>query len=257
MSSHEPSAPPEAASRDSTPPEPTSFALHDLTWPEVRRTLDRDPRLLLAVGCLEQHGPHLPLGTNTWLAQRTVADLSREKRILRAPALRYGVGAPGGRAFAGTASLSRKTVHRTVNELLAAWEDHGVEELIIITAHRYEPHLDALLMALTSRATTTVVNLRSIPVNDLLDGNPAEEHGGELETSLLLYLDPDRVRRPEIRDFVPDPGTLRKYVRGRAPTPPPGSQGVVGSPSRASPEKGRRIYRRWVNTVRTRVLEEG
>ncbi len=213
--------------------------------------------MLLAVGVLEQYGPHLPLGMGTYLADRLVTDLSETEGVLRAPTLRYGVGLPGRGAFPGKAGVSRKTLHRMVNELLAAWEDHGVTELVIVTAHRYEPHLDALLMALTAEATTTVVDLRSIPVDDLLEAAPDEEHAGELETSLMLHLAPERVRTRAIEDFVPDRGTLRKYVRGRAVTPPPGSRGAVGRPSLATAAKGRAVYERWVETVRTRVLSGG
>ena len=242
----------------STPPgeRSRSYALDALPWPEVEEELERDPRLLFAVGSLEQHGPHLPLGANLLISQRVVESLSREHRILRAPPLPYGVGLPRGRRFAGVAALRRKTLHKAVNELLGAWEDQGVRELIVVTAHRYEPHLDALLMAMTDEARTTVLNLRSIDVRDLLDGDPETEHGGELETSLLLFLAPDRVRRERIRDFVTDPATFRRYVRGRAPTPPPDSRGCVGRPSAASAEKGRRIFRRYVDVLSRRVLGE-
>lgn len=236
--------------------DPSSFALEALPWPEVEAHLERDPRLLFAVGALEQHGPHLPLGVNLLIAQRVVETVSRERGVLRAPALAYGVDLPRhrGHRFSGTAGFRRKTLHRAVNELLADWEDHGVEELIVVTAHRYEPHLDAILMAMTAEARTTVVNLRSIPVGDILEGDPDTEHGGELETSLLLHLEPERVRTEQIRDFVTDPATVRRYVRGRAPTPPPGSRGSLGRPSRATPEKGRRVFRRFVEILSREVL---
>ena len=232
-----------------------SYALVELTWREVSRALARDPRLVFPVGALEQHGPHLPLGTNTFIAGRMADDLSRELGILRAPTFPYGVGLPIHQPFPGTATLRRKTFHRAVNELLAGWEDDGFREFIILTAHRYEPHLDALLMALTTESLTTVVDLYAIDVSDIITTTPEAEHGGEVETSLLLHLDPSRVRRGQIADYVPDPGTLRKYVRGRVPTPPPDSQGAVGRPSLASAEKGRLIYGRYLDGVRKAIVE--
>ncbi|MFW6199319.1 MAG: creatininase family protein [Gemmatimonadota bacterium] len=244
---------PDAPLRRSSEPPRTELAC--LTWQEVELHLAEDPRLLLAVGSLEQHGPHLPLGTNILIADRVVGEASRVTGVLQAPTLQYGVGAPTKRPFPGAASLQRKTLHRTLNEILAAWEDAGVRELVIVTANHYEPHLDALLMALTSKSITTVVDLRSIPAGDLLDGNPISEHGGELETSLLLHLAPKMVRRNEVADFIPDSRTFRKYVRGRRPTPPPGSRGVVGRPSLASKEKGERLFRRYVAVLRDRILE--
>ncbi|MDX1566786.1 MAG: creatininase family protein [Longimicrobiales bacterium] len=233
---------------------PTTELAH-LTSREVERRLAEDPRLLLAVGSLEQHGPHLPLGTNILIADRVVQAASRSTGVLQAPTLQYGVGAPTKRPFPGAASLQRKTLHRTLNEILAAWEDAGVRELVIVTANHYEPHLDALLMALTSKSITTVVDLRSIPTGGILEGDPISEHGGELETSLLLHLAPEMVRQDEIADFIPDSRTFRKYVRGRRPTPPPDSPGVVGRPSLASHEKGERLFRRYVSVLRDRILE--
>lgn len=229
---------------------PPSYALDELTWREVSRALVRDPRLILPVGALEQHGPHLPLGTNTFIATHVARELSEDVGILRGPAFPYGVGLPANRSFSGTAALRRKTFHRAVNELLASWEDHGFREFIIVTAHRYEPHVDALLMALTTKSVTTVVDLYAIDVSDIIEVSPEAEHAGEVETSLLLHLAPERVRTGMIADYLLAPGTLRRYVRGRVPTPPPSSEGAVGRPSRASAETGRRIYQRYVEGVR-------
>lgn len=224
-------------------------SLDRLPWPEVARQLARDSRLLLPVGALEQHGPHLPMGSNTFIARCVAASLSERLGILRAPAFPYGVNLPGSEAFPGTAGLRRKTLHRAVNELLAAWEDHGFSEFVIISAHRSEAHMDALLMALTSESRTTVFDLYGIDVSDLLSGAPGPEHAGELETSLLLHLAPERVITDTLEDAPPDAGALRRYTQGRSPTPPPGSRGVIGFPSAASALTGESVFRRWVETL--------
>jgi creatinine amidohydrolase len=228
-----------------------SYALEQLSWSEVGRILARDPRLILPVGALEQHGPHLPLGTSTLIAESLARDVSEDLGILLAPTIPYGVTLYGHGRFAGTATLQRKTLHRMVNELLGCWEDHGVKETVILTAYRFEPHLDALLMALTATSETTVIDLYAIDVSDLLEGAPELEHGGELETSLMLHLAPDRVRKDQIADFVPEGDDPRKYIRARMPTPPAGSQGAVGRPTRASAEKGAKVYERYRVAVRT------
>ena len=91
---------------------PDSYALDTLTWPEAGRLLARDSRLLFAVGALEQHGPHLPLGTNTFLAEAVTRRVSVALGILRAPTFSYGVVGSGRGHYAGTATLRRKTLHR-------------------------------------------------------------------------------------------------------------------------------------------------
>lgn len=203
---------------------------------------------MLAVGALEQSGPHLPLGANILIAERVVTAVSEDLGILRAPTFSYGVTASGG-PWAGMAGLRRKTLHRAVNELVARWEDSGVAEFIFVTAHRYEPHLEALLMALSADSITTVYDLYQIDVSDLVEENPECEHAGELETSLVLHLAPERVRRDRVRDFLPDARLLRKYTRGRVPTPPEGSEGAVGRPTLASAEKGAAVFQRYVGAL--------
>jgi len=132
-----------------------------------------------------------------------------------------------------------------------------VSEFVIVTAHRYEPHLEALLMALTASSTTTVLDLFHVDVADLLDGDPEGEHGGELETSLMLYLAPELVQLDEITDFVPEPRALRRYTRGRVPKPPARTRGGVGRPSLASAAKGADVFQRYVETVSTLLQKPG
>jgi len=223
-----------------------SYALDHLTWSEAGRILARDSRLLFPVGALEQHGPHLPLGTNTFIAESLARNVSEELGILVAPAFPYGVAAPAAGPYAGRTSLRRKTLHRAVNEILAGWEDHGVSETVIVTAHRYEPHLDALLMALTATSVTTVIDLYRIDVSDLLSGPAEAEHGGELETSLMLHLAPTRVRTERIEDALHTGSAIRRYMRGGMPTPPKGSSGSVGRATAATAEKGQLLYQRFL-----------
>jgi creatinine amidohydrolase len=122
---------------------------------------------------------------------------------------------------------------------------------VAITAHRFEPHLDALLMALTSDSLTTVIDLYRIDVSDLLESPPHLEHAGELETSLMRHLAPERVREDEIEMARVPPGRARTYMRGGMPTPPAGSPGFVGRPDLATAEKGRLIYERYRAALRS------
>jgi len=190
------------------------------------------------------------------IATRVSAAVSERLGILRAPPFSYGVVVGGG-PFPGAAGPRRKTFHRAFNELLARWEDDGFQHFVVVTAHRFEPYLEALLMTPAVRASKSVYDLFQIDVSDILESDPEFEHAGELETSLMLHLAPEAVRLSEARDFLPQGQALRKYTRRRAPTPPVESGGVLGSPSLATPEKGARIFARWVDAIAEAVRAEG
>jgi creatinine amidohydrolase len=230
------------------------FGLDELSWIDVAAHLAGDPRLIIPVGALEQHGPHLPLGTNVLLARHIAVALSNEFGVLRAPTLYYGVNVNSERGYAGTAALQQKTLHRAVNELLHAWESHGIAEFIIITAHRHEPHLDALATLVTARARVRVVSMWDVPIGDLLEAQPGPLHGCEAETSVMLHLYPELVRMERARDFELPAAEFEKYMQGRLPVPPPGGAGVVGRPTLATAEKGRVIHERILKAVRRAVF---
>ena len=231
------------------------LALDELSWSEVAGHVAVDPRMIMPVGALEQHGPHLPLGSNVLIARRVAVDLSNEFGVLRAPTMYYGVNVTSEREYAGTATLRQKTLHRALNELLASWEEQGVREFILITAHRHEPHLDALATLITGVARVRVVSLWDVDIHDLLQKQPGHLHACEAETSVMLFLYPELVRMNRARDFVLPPEQFERFIHDRLPKPPAGGAGVVGFPTAASAEKGERIYRRLLGAVRRSIFQ--
>lgn len=231
-----------------------SLSLDELSWIDAAAHIARDPRLIIPVGALEQHGAHLPLGSNVLIARRLATDLSEEFGVLRAPAFPYGVNVPTDRAFAGAASLGKKVLHRALNDLLACWEEQGLREFILITAHRHEPHLESLAALVTDEARVRVVEAWDVDVSDLLTEQRGPGHAGEAETSLMLHLFPDLVRMERARDFELPATELKRYLRGGLPAPPPGGTGSVGLPSAATADKGRAIYDRILAAIRRSVF---
>lgn len=219
---------------------------------EVRAILARDPRLIVPVGTTEQHGPHLPIGTDTILIERLADDLSAEFGVLLAPTVEYGVNASTRASYPGNASVRRKTLHRFMNDLVGSWEDGGIEQFVILTAHGHDPHQEALSTLRTHGAVIRTVDIFTVQ----LSGEDAQLpiHGGALDTSLLLYVDGSLVNLEEAEDYMPPRRSLRAWrVRARGDIPPEGP-GSVGRPTRASAELGERLYEFIFERIASRIF---
>jgi creatinine amidohydrolase len=217
------------------------WRLKEMTPGLVGERLLQRPTLIVPVGTTEQHGPHLPLGCDTIILERLADDLSEAFAIPRAPTVEYGVHAST-RPFPGSAALRRRTLHRVMNELIESWEEGaGVREFFILTAQSSEGHLEALSTIRTDEATVQVMDIFSIEFGSLLE-RPGPIQGGELDTSLLLYLAPHLVRMDLARDFEIAPAMVARYRPGQSRRLPPGSPGSVGYPTLASAQKGERLY---------------
>lgn len=220
---------------------------------EVEAHLQGDSRLIVPVGCCDQFGPHLPLGTATLIVEAFARRLSEEFGVLRAPTLPYGVNLPADFRFAGTASLGEKTLHRTMNDLLAGWEDCGFTEFILLTAHRYDPHVEAIAtVSATSEARVRVLEMLALDLSAIVKGKPFPAHAGEVMTSLMLHLHPEMVAQERVEDFYPY-GTGRSAPH-RINRLPSDSNGVLGFPSLASAETGERIFTYVLEKIRARVF---
>lgn len=217
----------------------------------VRDRLRERPALIVPVGTTEQHGPHLPLGCDTIIVERLADDLSAGFGLPRTPTVEYGVHAASS-PLPGGAALRRRTLHRVMNELIESWEaGAGVREFIVLTAQASEAHLEALSTIRTDEAVVQLVDVFGLDFGSLLERPGAPIQGGELDTSLLLFLAPELVRMDLAQDFALTPQMLAKYRPGHSRRLPPGSPGSVGFPSLASAQKGELLYRFILDRIRS------
>ena len=209
----------------------------------VRERLLVRSTLLIPVGTTEPHGPHLPLGCDTIIVERLADDLSADLGIIRAPTVEYGVHASA-RFLPGGAALRRRTLHRVMNELIESWEEGaGITEFVILTAQASEAHLEALSTIRTNGATVTVMDIFGIELGSLIERPGSPIQGGELDTSLLLYLAPELARMDLAADFPASEEIISRFRPGHSRRLPKGSPGSVGYPSLASAQKGATLYR--------------
>ena len=171
--------------------------LKEMTPAQAAARLAAVRRLIIPAGTLEHRASHLPLGTDTIILDHLADDLSAQTGVPRSPAVKFGVHARQDEASPGVASLSRKTLHRVMNELIAAWElEAGVREVTILTAHAIEGHQEALT-TIRAEGEVRVVDIFGFDFSGLLVDPSGPLHGGQLDTSLLLHLRPDLVTEGE------------------------------------------------------------
>ncbi|MDQ4075661.1 MAG: creatininase family protein [Chloroflexota bacterium] len=108
--------------------------LADLTWPDVEALLARDNRLLLVTGATEQHGRHLPLGTDNIIPISIAARLSAQSGVPIAPALNYGMSEHH-MAFPGTFTLTEDTLKALYLELLQSAYRQGWRRIFVLNGH--------------------------------------------------------------------------------------------------------------------------
>lgn len=215
-----------------------------------------DQLLVLPVGAMEAHGPHLPLGSDLLQAEATAKDLARRVRCVVAPGIPYGV-CPGTRGFPGTVSISPGTLARLTEDLTEGFYRTGFRKFLILSGHGAAAHMAAL-----REGVGTVVSrhpeVRAAVLCDYefvyelrgKDAPATDGHAGLLETSRVMALAPEQVgpARPSVeyrvhRSVVGDPS--------REDWP----DSVMGDTRGASAETGRRIHAhvmdRLVETVAT------
>jgi creatinine amidohydrolase/Fe(II)-dependent formamide hydrolase-like protein len=247
----------EGARRDSR-----AFILGELTWPEAAERFRQVDVALLPVGSLEQHGPHLPLDTDAFdaeLTARRVAAACREPRPLVLPLIPYGVSYAH-EDFAGTLSVSPETLARAVHEIGLGVAREGITKLVIVNGHGGNGpalHFAAQMINRDAHIFTCV------DTGETSDADVAEicdvkndAHAGDIETSTSLAARPELVRMDRAEAFVPEFSSSyldfasRRSVGWYARTARISPSGVLGDPTRATREKGERI---WEVTVRRLV----
>ena len=166
---------------------------------------------VLPVGAVEQHGPHLPLGTDSYIAEGIVALALRrvadDVPVLLLPTQAIGHSPEHG-DFHGTLSHEAETLLAAWTELGAGLHRSGIRKLVIFNAHGGQPQVvDLVAQRLRARLGMLVVraNYMTWPLPDgLIDAEEQAHghHGGMVETSIMLALHPERVRLAQARDFA-------------------------------------------------------
>jgi creatinine amidohydrolase len=252
---------------------PRGGLMDEMTWPELARAAEAGLPAVVAVGATEQHGPHLPLATDTILPVGIALAAAEQYPLVVAPPLRFGMRSRalsgGGESFPGTLSLRASTLIATLAEVVGGLFRSGFDDVCVQGWHFENTGVlwEACDLAVEANDGLRVLLVED-PMPDFTDGELAElfpggfggwavEHASTMETSLMYALRPDLVRE----DRIVDDAAARHPSWDVLPPPddfvPP--SGVLARPSTATREIGERFLRatsgRLVEALRTEFGE--
>jgi creatinine amidohydrolase len=231
----------------------TSVELDKLTWPEVEAEL-RGGRntVVIAFGATEQHGLHLPLATDALLGDQFARRLAERLDAFVAPTVRVGCSSHH-LAFPGTLSISDKTFHAIVADLVSCLAGGGFERIVLIPTHggNFAPLAAAVEQLPPDHRKRVVaitdlgVFLRIAQLGEREFGVPLPDgglHAGEWETSLMLAVHPELVHMDRAQPgFVGDPqDSIASLFDSGVDSI--SDNGAIGDPVRASADHGRRYW---------------
>ncbi len=231
-----------------------SHRLGELTWPEARIRFHEVDVALLPVGAVEQHGPHLPLDTDAFDAEYLADAVAREcmdPKPLVLPLVPYGVSYHHA-DFPGTIGITPETLSQLTYDIGMAAARNGVTKLVIINGHGgNSPSLHFAAQKINRDAhifTCVDTGETSDPDVNALAETPNDVHAGEIETSTSLAVRPQGVRMDLAARFVPEFSsryldfTSKRSVSWYARTSRISITGVLGDPTKATREKGERMW---------------
>lgn len=217
--------------------------IEKITMPEFEAGISRTKSVIVPFGSVEEHGKHLPLGTDTIHSMELAAHTSGMHPVFVTPPVWYGL-CRSTSMHPGTITISGETLKMLALDISSSLYNAGFRNFIFLSGHAGGTHMAYLVDAgetLLSRFHD--INVAALSIIDLVKKLPAgivetedDSHAGEVETSLMMHLrtedvkGTDREEYPSFHDFI-----LARDKRKQWPG------GVWGDPSRASVQKGAKI----------------
>jgi len=204
--------------------------------------------VLIPVGSIEAHGPHLPLATDLYTIYEVCKEVARKIKVMVAPPIYYGL-CRSTRNIPGTISIKGEILKALVLNILSEFYRWGLRNFFILSGHAGGTHgaylIDAAETFIESHkdAKFFVADIIKMLTPFLKELNiPSEDsHAGEWETSMIMHLKPELVKSGGFEDYPNFPkfrvvNEKEKYW----------SSGIWGNPLKASSEKGKILVEKLV-----------
>ncbi len=224
---------------------------------ELRDRARADAIVILPLGALEQHGPHLPVEVDSMLGEHVAIRTARLMRAAGVPVVVLPMFWPGvsehHMGFGGTITLDLPTYAAVVEGIVRSALRHGFRRIVLLNAHGgNENALRCITDDLTPKLGVPIVEFTywyaaAEAIAGILTTQPGLRHACEAETSMMMAVRPELVahdriplakanRTPDVSDIVG--GGVYRWRSFPAMT----SSGVIGNPEAATPEKGRALF---------------
>lgn len=172
-----------------------------MTWPQAHAAASKLDAVIIPVGAIEQHGPHLPLAVDTLIGEAVALAVSALTAVPVVPALTYGVSASHGH-FGGTIALRPETMIQVVEDVIDSLYERGIRQFILLNGHIWNNGaLDVSAEKLRVRhrdARVRALGYVTMYPGPEVDGHVrhgrALMHANYFETSVMLHLYPELVR---------------------------------------------------------------
>lgn len=252
--------------------------LERLTWTEVVEILNKPNALVLPLGSVEQHGPHLPLNTDSSIADYLAASAARKVtdetgiRILVAPTIDYG-DVTVHKKFPGTIGVSTETLARTIEEILRGLIEQGFKNIILLNGHTQNTSaIDTALMKVSGdfpRLGLYAINsMRLAPDRvepTIRSKQQAKGHACETETAQQMVIQPDLVHMERAvkgkgrfslsSKYVGEDGYNRNIVFFQSRKHGWEEWGVMGDPTMATREAGEKQLDAAINDLADIIVQ--
>lgn len=184
------------------------LVLQEMTWTDVRDYLETNDMVIIPIGSTEQHGPHLPLGTDGYLAVETSKRISERTGVVVAPVVLAGYSLYHS-GFPGTLSLKPETLEEVLYETAGMLVKYGFRRIMLFNYHGGNNAVQdkvAYRINQTTPATAVAIGYGG-PIQKDESQEFFDWHAGVEETSMILFLAPglarmERAEKPVIR-FTP------------------------------------------------------
>jgi len=227
--------------------------LNRLTWPEVNDAIEMQKVVILPTGSTEQHGPHLPLDTDLFLAESVCRELARSapEKVLILPAIPYGLNLHH-IDFPGTIHVAHEHFINFCVDVTKSVAYHGFKRIAIVNGHGSNMPMVDLIARRTVLETPSLCcaygyyNMGKNETHEILESG-VYAHADEWETSLYLHFAKERVQMDKaVRDTDRVGKTMSSdsmsQVRFNDIWGRWTKTGVHGDPTKATPEKGKKIF---------------